>query len=607
MMDDRWLVARSLFGFLERGDVAYCVVGDTRSYPETISSDVDIVVPRGTLADVPGMLARFCREQGVRMVQMIQHEQTAFYFVLAWTNDSGELRFLAPDVCGDYYRGGRRLLAADEILEQRQPALDASGAGLGFYVPPPHVRFIYYLLKKIDKRNLNDGHGEYLSIQWHGDPGGAWGQICRFWPAPSDSELIAHAALNNEWSAVRAALPRLRRGLHRAAPLTLRGAIGELRRRVRRMVQPTGLVVAILGPDGCGKSSVIERMLADLLPAFRRIGYFHVRPRVFAGGKIVPFVVTNPHALPARGMPASLAKLAYFVFDYLSGWALRVRPLAIRSALVLFDRYYHDLLVDPKRYRYGGPMALARLAGKCVPAPDMWVLLDTPTEVLQTRKSEVSTDESERQRRAYFRLVNRRWNSVVIDGSQELVRVAHAVETAVLRFLEQRIERRHRGLRLKENPASARLLLFFCRWKVPVFSKVFRIIFNSDIYCPIRSPILMPHPYGITIHGGTVIGARVTIMQQATLGGKDLDKNEAPVIGDDVYIGAGARVLGAVQVGKGAIIGANAVVTRDVSPYCTVVGANRIVRGGARRTLVGPGRPAAGERASRQESLNTAK
>jgi serine O-acetyltransferase len=51
----------------------------------------------------------------------------------------------------------------------------------------------------------------------------------------------------------------------------------------------------------------------------------------------------------------------------------------------------------------------------------------------------------------------------------------------------------------------------------------------------------------------------------------------APVIGDDVYIGAGAKVLGAVRVGHGAVIGANAVVTRDVPPYCTVVGANRIV------------------------------
>lgn len=66
-------------------------------------------------------------------------------------------------------------------------------------------------------------------------------------------------------------------------------------------------------------------------------------------------------------------------------------------------------------------------------------------------------------------------------------------------------------------------------------------------------------------------------MQQVTIGSKDPGENVAPVIESDVYIGAGAKVLGAVRVGRGAVIGANAVVTRDVPSYCTVVGANRIL------------------------------
>jgi serine O-acetyltransferase len=112
---------------------------------------------------------------------------------------------------------------------------------------------------------------------------------------------------------------------------------------------------------------------------------------------------------------------------------------------------------------------------------------------------------------------------------------------------------------------------------VPVISKLFRIVFNSDIFCRILSPILMPHPYGIIIHEASDIGRRVTIMQQVTLGGKNLGVNEAPVIEDDVYIGAGAKVLGAVHIGRGAIVGANAVVTRDVPAHATVVGFNRVI------------------------------
>jgi serine O-acetyltransferase len=50
-----------------------------------------------------------------------------------------------------------------------------------------------------------------------------------------------------------------------------------------------------------------------------------------------------------------------------------------------------------------------------------------------------------------------------------------------------------------------------------------------------------------------------------------------PVIEDNVFIGAGAKVLGSVRIGRNATVGANAVVTRDVPSHCTVVGANRIL------------------------------
>lgn len=131
------------------------------------------------------------------------------------------------------------------------------------------------------------------------------------------------------------------------------------------------------------------------------------------------------------------------------------------------------------------------------------------------------------------------------------------------------------------NPATTRLLLFFCRHRVPVLSKFFRLLHNSDIYCDLKGrEICMPHPYGIVIHSQTRIGHRVTIMQQVTLGGRRLGINEAPVIEDDVYIGAGAKILGQVRVGHHAVIGANAVVTRDVAPYSTVVGANKVLAAG---------------------------
>jgi serine O-acetyltransferase len=129
------------------------------------------------------------------------------------------------------------------------------------------------------------------------------------------------------------------------------------------------------------------------------------------------------------------------------------------------------------------------------------------------------------------------------------------------------------------NPSSTALLLFFCRYHVPLLSKFYRLLHNSDIYCNLKGrDIYMPHPYGIIIHSKTIIGQHVTIMQQVTLGGGKLGINEAPVIEDYVYIGAGAKVLGNVHIGQHAVIGANAVITRDVPAGATVVGANRMIK-----------------------------
>ena len=83
--------------------------------------------------------------------------------------------------------------------------------------------------------------------------------------------------------------------------------------------------------------------------------------------------------------------------------------------------------------------------------------------------------------------------------------------------------------------------------------------------------------HGFTVIGETAeIGDDVTIYQSVTLGGTNPTAGEGgkrhPTVGDNVVIGSGAQVLGPIDVGAGAKIGANAVVTKDVAPGATVVG-----------------------------------
>lgn len=81
------------------------------------------------------------------------------------------------------------------------------------------------------------------------------------------------------------------------------------------------------------------------------------------------------------------------------------------------------------------------------------------------------------------------------------------------------------------------------------------------------------HGQGVVIGETSVIGDRVTLYHDVTLGGTSLLKTKRhPTLEDDVVIGAGAQVLGPITIGKGAHVGANAVVVKDVAPGTSVVG-----------------------------------
>lgn len=166
---------------------------------------------------------------------------------------------------------------------------------------------------------------------------------------------------------------------------------------------------------------------------------------------------------------------------------------------------------------------------------------------------------------------------IVVERAEALPPAAAKVERALLRWLERRVERRFSDTVVGANPLAARLLQFACRRRIPLIADFMGTLLNCGLYCRLRAPILMPHPYGIFIHRNAVIGSRVTVMQQVTIGNQHPSEPGAPVIEDNVFIGAGAKILGAVRIGHGATVGANAVVTRDVPSHCTVVGANRVL------------------------------
>ena len=227
--------------------------------------------------------------------------------------------------------------------------------------------------------------------------------------------------------------------------------------------------------------------------------------------------------------------------------------------------------------------ARSRSRGCCcrwMPRPELWLVFDIPSEVLQARdrRARRRGSDAPARRVSTASCAVTRTSSCSMPTSRSIEVVAQA-ERAIVAQLARRTARATR-LAAGDDAAIRQRPMSCCSSA----GATFRCSAASCACCSTATSsaglppdVHLPHPYGIVVHPQAVIGRRVTLMQQVTIGGRDHRENIAPVIGDDVYIGAGARVLGDVRIGNGVVIGANAVVTRDIPPGVTVVGANRIV------------------------------
>lgn len=89
----------------------------------------------------------------------------------------------------------------------------------------------------------------------------------------------------------------------------------------------------------------------------------------------------------------------------------------------------------------------------------------------------------------------------------------------------------------------------------------------------IGNRFFIDHGMGVVIGETAVVGNDVTIYQGVTLGGTGKQRGKRhPTVGNNVVIGTGAKILGAVTIGEGAKIGGGAVVLKDVPPFTTAVG-----------------------------------
>jgi thymidylate kinase len=192
------------------------------------------------------------------------------------------------------------------------------------------------------------------------------------------------------------------------------------------------MFLAFLGCDGSGKSAVIAGVSERLYAQGVSVTRGHWRPVATRMESSDGAAVTadDPHGQVPRGVISSVLKMGWLWLNWWLGW-WKFLHKASSEGVVLFDRYHADLLVDPRRYRYGGPMWLARMASRLMPQPDVVFFLDAEPEVLLTRKQEVGRDALAAAREKYLDLCAGHRMFHIIDASQPLDDVVAEVMESV--------------------------------------------------------------------------------------------------------------------------------------------------------------------------------
>lgn len=126
-------------------------------------------------------------------------------------------------------------------------------------------------------------------------------------------------------------------------------------------------------------------------------------------------------------------------------------------------------------------------------------------------------------------------------------------------------------------------LRFFAQWCAAQIERRYGCYIH--LHAKLGPGLKLPHPTGIVVGEGVALGARCTIYQHVTIGGRrvgDWATGNYPRIGDDVVMFCGAVVIGAIDIGDHVTIGANSVVLHSVPPSCSVAGAPaRVISDGA--------------------------
>ena len=420
---------------IEGSGCQFALIHQSLDIKDMISGDIDIVLDRHPDAVMLPIISHLIEAGEVKLIQNLHYEIShGHYYILQILGV--ENCFLHLDCLYDEAGVNRYHLKTSELL---QGAVKTDW----LIQTSPIVESIYLLMKRTIKGSIDSERLIYLQkiLQQHKqelDP------IIKQWYGDEGEQKIQELLVADSEQA-KPILKHLRLILERRFKLNhsyrfLLSIVWTKYRQLKRFFTPSGFFVVILGPDGCGKSTVTDALSLELQRGYRKIRQFHWRPGLLpklgrnSGNSNVQEVSPDlaPPTVSKYKGGISLIRFVYYWLDFVLGYWLKIYPIKAQTTLVIGERYFPDVLVNPARYGFDVPRWMMRLAAKWVPQADMVILLEDDPVAINARKDELTVEKIAELLAKYKQELSHWKNPVVINTSKGIDDVVFQVKNIIL-------------------------------------------------------------------------------------------------------------------------------------------------------------------------------
>jgi thymidylate kinase len=438
------LLLRAVFSTLRGNGVHFVVLRNYEQLPFRIGNDLDLLVTEPQRARAEQIVVSVAAASGYQL-----HNRAEGPHIMLYLTHEETCEQIHIDLFTDCLWRGFTLLSAAEVCACRVH-------GPLFDIPhPAHEAVISFLKTVLYDGEVKERYRSDIIVRFGAHERLVMPVLARAFGRRRAKALVRDVS-RGHWPGIADRVQALHLALmvRQFSGAPLRTAVSlwhnEIVRLCQRALQPVGISIALIGPDGSGKTAVARALKEQLDGTWRPtdVRYIHWKPPVLRPLSAEPGPPNmNPHGQRVRHPVLSLLFFLYHAAGFVAGGLRRIIPMKMHGKLVILDRYYYDFFVDQARFRMAVPSGVVRFAFHFVVKPDLVYYLDVAPEIAQSRKAEVPLEETARQREAFCALATRLPNAQVIDATRPVAAVAATIARHILGYMAVRVvQRKQNGL-----------------------------------------------------------------------------------------------------------------------------------------------------------------